>query len=753
MNLANYRIGTRLAAGFGLLIVALVVLGVVSIVSLASIDVQTTRILEKDVEKLEASMDMEIWSRANSRRVYELSMSATDEHRKKVVESMAGNSARFDKAFAKLDALVYNPEGKALLEKMKAGNAKVTGLYGQVRALSEAGKAKEAEALVNGEVSTALSDLTKLLGEMGALQKKLMAGAKVEAKSTMDSARNTTLVIVALAVLFGLAAAWFITRSITRPIRNAVGAAEAVSHGDLACKIDVSGKDETSQLLSAMKGMVGTLSRFNHAQVEMGQRHDEGAISFRIDASKFEGAYREMAEKVNSLAAGHIAVKMKVVEVIGRYAKGDLSVDMDRLPGEKAKITDAMDGVKSSLTAINGEILKLTDAASHGDFSARGDAERFEYDFKKMIEGLNELMEVSDRGLSDVARTLEALAKGDLTARISADYEGTFGELKDNSNETASQLGQIVSQIREAADSIRTASGEIAQGNADLSQRTEEQASSLQETAASMEELTSTVKQNAENAKQANQLAVSASSVATQGGQVVSQVVETMGAISDSAKKIADIITVIDGIAFQTNILALNAAVEAARAGEQGRGFAVVAGEVRTLAQRSAEAAKEIKDLIGNSVEKVDAGSKLVNDAGQTMDEVVKSVKRVADIISEITAASLEQSAGIEQVNQAITQMDQVTQQNAALVEQAAAAAESMQEQAGGLAQAVSVFRLDTQPKLAAPMAAPKLAAPRTVGAKSVAKSASKPAAKPVAKAATRPASKNAVVDGDWKEF
>jgi len=289
----------------------------------------------------------------------------------------------------------------------------------------------------------------------------------------------------------------------------------------------------------------------------------------------------------------------------------------------------------------------------------------------------------------------EALAKGDLTQKIEAKSKDETGQLLTALGNTVTQLKGIMGGIKESTETIGTASSQIAQGNADLSQRTEEQASSLEETASSMEELTSTVKQNAENAKQANQLAAGASDVAVKGGAVVKQVVDTMSAISESSKKIADIIGVIDGIAFQTNILALNAAVEAARAGEQGRGFAVVASEVRNLAQRSAAAAKEIKALIGDSVEKVGTGTKLVDEAGQTMQEIVSSVKRVTDIMAEITAASQEQSSGIEQVNTAITQMDEVTQQNAALVEEAAAAAESMQEQAEQLAQAVSVFKLD----------------------------------------------------------
>ena len=288
----------------------------------------------------------------------------------------------------------------------------------------------------------------------------------------------------------------------------------------------------------------------------------------------------------------------------------------------------------------------------------------------------------------------EALAQGDLTHKFEAKPRDEAEQLLAALSNTAAQLRGLIGSVKESAQAIATASGEIRAGNDDLSQRTEEQASSLEETASSMEELTSTVKQNAENAKQANQLALGASAVAVKGGQVVSEVVGTMSSINESSKKIVDIIGVIDGIAFQTNILALNAAVEAARAGEQGRGFAVVASEVRNLAQRSAAAAKEIKALIGDSVDKVGAGTKLVDEAGKTMQEIVASVKRVTDIMSEITAASQEQSSGIEQVNQAITQMDQVTQQNAALVEEASAAAESMQDQAQNLVQAVAFFKL-----------------------------------------------------------
>jgi methyl-accepting chemotaxis protein len=297
--------------------------------------------------------------------------------------------------------------------------------------------------------------------------------------------------------------------------------------------------------------------------------------------------------------------------------------------------------------------------------------------------------------LREAVRVSNRLAEGDLTAEIILKSTDETGLLLAAMKNMVAKLRGIVGEVRGTSDSIGTAAQQIAAGNSDLSQRTEEQASSLEETASSMEELTSTVKQNAENARHANQLAANASGIAVKGGHAVTEVVQTMVSISASSKKIVDIISVIEGIAFQTNILALNAAVEAARAGEQGRGFAVVAAEVRNLAQRSAAAAKEIKILIDDSVDKVDIGSKQVDKAGATMSEIVTAVKRVTDIMAEIAAASNEQSAGIEQVNQAIIQMDEVTQQNAALVEEAAAAAEAMQDQAEAMYAAVGLFKLD----------------------------------------------------------
>ena len=393
------------------------------------------------------------------------------------------------------------------------------------------------------------------------------------------------------------------------------------------------------------------------------------------------------------------------------------------------------------------QIENLVEGASRGEFSARIDTREFQGFFERLGALLNHLMEVSENGLLDVAAVIKKLAQGDLTGTIQGEYQGLFGQLKEDTNGTVENLNEMVQKIRDGALNISSSASEISQGNTDLSQRTEEQASSLEETASSMEEMTSAVRASADNARQANQLAVSARDQAEKGGDVVGQAVSAMAEINKASRQIADIIGVIDEIAFQTNLLALNAAVEAARAGEQGRGFAVVATEVRNLAQRSAQAAKEIKSLIKDSGDKVAEGSRLVDDSGKTLNEIVLAVKKVSDIIEEMSAASQEQSSGIQQVNQAINQLDEVTQQNAALVEQAAAASESLDEQAGGLTEMMGFFstggdeRLGTVPT-----------SRRGSDTRSLTQHRRKPGTAATEKRAVRPAEKTSDED-EWDEF
>ncbi|WP_196480196.1 methyl-accepting chemotaxis protein [Xanthomonas translucens] len=546
---------------------------------------------------------------------------------------------------------------------------------------------------------------------------------------------------------------WLIASAIVTPLRAATRTAEAIASGRFDNTIKVESRDETGQLMTSMQQMQTQLQRFNGEMQTLVQLQQGDDISHRMPED-FPGDYGTLARGMNTALFEHLDAIIEAMAIMGEYGRGDLRRDMRRLPGQRAALHEALDAVKRNLSAINGDIARLADAAARGDFSARGDEARYQFAFKEMVEALNRLMRQAESGLADVGRIMGAIADGDLSQRVEVRYEGAFGQLADAANRTAEQLTTIVQGIQRSVESINTAAGEIASGNSDLSVRTEQQAASLEETAASMEELTSTVKQNADSARQANQLVLGAGEVAESGGRVVEDVVTTMASISAASTRIADIIGVIDGIAFQTNILALNAAVEAARAGEQGRGFAVVASEVRSLAQRSAAAAKEIKTLISDSVQEVQQGSTLVARAGTTMAEVVTSVKRVTDIMAEISAASAEQSSGIEQVSKTVMQLDEATQQNAALVEEATAAAKSMEDQASDLTRAVAVFRLAgaAQP-LAAAVSTPRVAPPLVrpaLAARAPIKQASAPAPRPLARSKPRGA---LVESPEWEEF
>ncbi len=539
MRIANLKIGTRLGCCFAIVFALMAMLIAVGSQRLSSIGELSSTIIDKDWVKADAAATVSATTRANAALVLQLLLVTDAMQSAQLRQQVDKNKAIITDALSKLDKLVYRPAGRELLAQVGSDRSAYVQSFTGVLKLLEEGQREQATQRALSETMPRLARLQASVEKLADLQDGIVTANGAEIKQHISSAHAMMIALGLAALVLGVACAYWVTRSITRPINYALQVARTVASGDLSSQIKAHSQDEAGQLLLALREMNDALS-------------------------------------------------------------------------------------------------------------------------------------------------------------------------------------QIVGQVRNGTVAIASASGEIATGNMDLSARTENQASALEETASSMEELTSTVKANADNAREADKLASSASSIAQRGGVEVSQVVTTMGSINDSSRKVVDIIAVIDGIAFQTNILALNAAVEAARAGEQGRGFAVVASEVRNLAARSASAAKEIKELISSSVEQVDAGAKLVAQAGATMEEVVSAVQRVTGIVAEISLATREQTDGIEQMNTAIMQMDQTTQQNAALVEQAAAAASAMSDQAAELETLVSQFRLSgeaaghQQRALAAPPRnTPRLANPR----------------------------------------
>jgi methyl-accepting chemotaxis protein len=750
--LKNMRIGRRLfwqALGMAFWFAVLLA---VALVALSRLNESTERVYTEKLEPGAIVLRIQTLMAENNLQVASGLLhdpagpqAAKHEHPLSVhTEQILRNRDAISELWRQFKARPLNDEERSLAERYEAARAAF--VKDGLMAVSEAMLADDFDQAAD-LYAMALSPAYAKVGEVAeALRRYYAESGKAMYVEAGQRYELTAQLMVALAVLVTALIAGFsylFARSITIPLAEAGKVADEVASGHLDNRIETTGRDQVADLMRALDKMQselrariaadkkvadetlrikvaldvtsnnvmvadpdGNIIYCNASVLEM-MRAAETDLrreipDFRADAilgSNFDIYHRQPSHQRNLLAGLKNTHRARMT-IGGRYFSLVACPIVNERGERLGTVVEWRD--RTAEVAIEREVAGIIEAAVAGDFSRRLDSERMSGFFKELSIGINNLLEANMNALADVGTMLGRLSQGDLSRKIDADYQGVLGKLKDDANQTVDNLQQIVLSIKDATDAINTAAKEIASGNQDLSSRTEEQASSLEETASSMEELTGTVKQNADNSRQANELAGSAQQVAIKGGEVVGQVVQTMSAIHQSSNKIADIIGVIDGIAFQTNILALNAAVEAARAGEQGRGFAVVATEVRNLAQRSAAAAKEIKGLISDSVEKVETGNKLVDQAGRTMEEVVASIKRVAKIMADISDASREQSTGIEQVSRAVSQMDEVTQQNAALVEEAAAAAESLEEQASSLARAVAVFTLEAESAKAA---------------------------------------------------
>ena len=735
LNLRNYKIGTRLLMTTIGALVLMIAFVAIALFSLNSIGDKVDHIANNNIVKTELATGMRMRNLLISRHVRTALIYEETEKQLGEKKKVDADLQVYLEAENTIGSTAHSAKGKAVYDKLvpqrKAAEASINHMF----VLIKAGNRPEIEQHFFDDFRPKMQAWFDAIGEIVAVQKENSARDVAEITELKSQVQTTMLLIIGLAALIMIPAGLWVTRQITGPLQQAVEVADAVAAGNLDNSIDTTGDDEPAQLMNALSHMQSDLKSRTEAERQVANEalrikvaldvtsnsvmvaDPDGVIIYcnaavlemmrvaevdiRKDLPNFRAAailgsnfdiYHKNTAHQRNLLAGLKGIHSTQISVGGRtfrlVASPILNERNERL-GTVVEWTD-----RTAEVAIEEEVSGIISAATAGDFSKRIAAEEMSGFFRQISQGINDLLEVNSQALGDIGAMLTRLSQGDLTHKIDTNYQGMLGRLKDDANVTVDNLQEIIFSIKSATDAINTAAQEIASGNQDLSSRTEQQASSLEETASSMEELTSTVRQNADNARQANELATKAQQVAEKGGQVVSQVVDTMGAIHQSSNKISDIISVIDGIAFQTNILALNAAVEAARAGEQGRGFAVVATEVRNLAQRSAAAAREIKGLISDSVDKVETGGRLVDQAGQTMGEVVASIQRVAKIMADISDATREQTAGIEQVGLAVTQMDEMTQQNAALVEQAAAAAESLEEQARNLAQSVSIFRL-----------------------------------------------------------
>ncbi len=692
--LRNVRVAWRLGLGFGLLLLlvaAVVTTGATATAvqkhamqQVVEVSVAKVRLLS---EMLDANNQMMVVRREMLIRQGE----ARDADEQRIADLVK----RYESSWTAYQALPGDADGKTMGEAIASMRAVARPLNKQTSELMAQGDFPGAIALTLGPVQEAANGWNKALADGVAFEEKESRKAAAEAIRLGERSLLQLLVLGGVALLVGIAASVMIGRSLTGPLARAVQLAQRLSKGELDQTFHLGGRDELTQLGEAMGSVRQSVQAAIGAQLQMAEQHEAGAIGYRMDASAFPGDFGRMVQATNSLVESHVQVELLMAEVMQRYAIGDLSRDLPQYPGEKGAFTRTLAAVKQSLMAISAQIDTLARAAGAGDFSVRGDAEAFQFQYRAMVEHLNAMMASSQASIADVSDVLRAISHGNLTARMDGDYEGVFARMRDDANTTTTQLTGIVRGIQVAADSINNAAQELAAGNSDLSRRTEQQAANLEEAAASMEELTSTVRQNADLARQADSEAHAAGAAVRETEQAMAQMATVMGEIDQSSARISEISTVIDGIAFQTNILALNAAVEAARAGEQGRGFAVVASEVRTLAQRAGVAAKEIKELIEDAAAKVQSGLAVTVQSEAAIARLAHASSRTNQLMSDIAAASKEQAAGIEQVNQVVVQMDQVTQQNAALVEEATAASRALEEQANALTTSVSVFQIE----------------------------------------------------------
>ena len=688
MSLRNMRLQGRLFLAFGLVTGVLCIAIAVGISRLQQFNVGVRSLTGERLARLEMTHDWIVQLLETARHTRNMLILDDPKQIKDEVDAVMEEKRLRKEYRDTLDAQITAPEERQVFKEASDARDLYTPLEDHYLQQILAGQFKEAKenllARVRPQQLIYVKDVQKLTAYETEQSKQYAV--------TLDAAYQHALVVLlsvcALAILVATILSVWMTRSITRPLRSAVGILGEIERGNYNSPVSVSSGDETGQLLLALDTMQQNLKE------RTAREHAVATENARIKSALDQASASVMVADENQRIIYSNPAAQQLFRTHQAALRRDLpNVDAERLvganldvlhrdPAHQRQVLESLHGTNTEELRVGGRVLRVAASAVTNDGRRAG----------TVLEWWDRTQEVYSE--EEIATLVKAALAGDLSKQVTLEGKsGFFEALARGLNQLLGNMAEIITRIKDTSREVLNGAEEISSGNTNLSQRTEQQSSSLEETASSMQEMTQTVQQNASNASEASQLALAAREQAEKGGHVVGQAVNAMGEINDSSKRIADIIGVIDDIAFQTNLLALNAAVEAARAGEQGRGFAVVASEVRSLASRSAAAAKEIKSLIQDSVSKVESGSLLVTQSGKTLEDIVRAIKKVSDIVTEIAAASREQSSGIEQVNTAITQMDQTTQQNAALVEQASAASQAMAQQARQLNETIAKYR------------------------------------------------------------
>ena len=727
---SNMKVGTRIALGFAIVMALLVVIGVIALGQIRTLNDGLDKLANDRFPKTVIANDVIDQINTIGRVMRNAVLASNPEAAAKEIGLIPEARKIIVDNIGKLEDAIKSEEGKALLNRVQDAREKYVTTQDRFIVLMQGGNKAEATTYLVNDVTPLQKTYREAMGNLIDYQSKMMVDSAQEAQQQANSAETTILAIGGAALLFAVGIAFWITQGITKPLAQACGIGENIAKGNLDFTIEVNRGDELGQLLAAflsvqtaLKTMIADAAMLAQAardlkldtradasrhhgdyrrivqgvndtldaitqpvngliaeMTQMAKEHEAGDIDVKVSPDHFQGIFRTVAENVNKMVFDHIDVKKRAMGVFREFGEGNMDAKMEQLPGKKRFINDAIEQVRANIKALIEDARLLSNAAEAGKLSVRADAARHQGDYRRIVEGMNQMLEAVAEPVDNIRETMAAVAQGDMTVNVDGRYQGMFLELKEAINDTISKLANTLSEVRGVADAISSASEQVSATSQSLSQASSEQAASVEETSSSMEQMAASINQNKDNAKATDSIAEKAAHEASEGGEAVTRTVHAM-------KQIAGKIGIIDDIAYQTNLLALNAAIEAARAGEHGKGFAVVAAEVRKLAERSQVAAQEISELAESSVG-------MAERAGNLLDEIVPSIQKTAGLVQEITAGSEEQASGAKQIAEAMNQLSKTTQQNASASEELSATAEEMSGQALKLQQTLGFFKI-----------------------------------------------------------